>query len=95
MSAGSPGQRLHEPLIQHGQADLAPVQVDELWVKVVGGSVWLVPVLAVQCRCRWAVGSAAGTRWRWCAFGFARWIQHVVERSQAGSPQCEMGSPWL
>jgi len=38
--AGQHGQRVHEHLVQQGGVELGHVQADELWVKVVGGTVW-------------------------------------------------------
>ena len=48
--AGQHCQRLHEHLVQQGQVDLGQVQADELWVKVVGGKVWMAMALAVPFR---------------------------------------------
>jgi transposase-like protein len=48
--AGQHGQRLHEHLVQRGQVDLQHVQADELWVKTVGGRVWMAMAMAVPSR---------------------------------------------
>ncbi len=48
--AGQHCQQVHEHLVQQGQVDLGHVQADELWVKVVGGTVWLAMALAVPSR---------------------------------------------
>lgn len=41
-------QRVHEQLVQQGQVDLAHVQADELWIKLVGRRVWMA--IAVPSR---------------------------------------------
>ena len=48
--AGAHCQRVHAHLVQQGQLDLGHVQADELWVKVVGGRVWMALALAVPSR---------------------------------------------
>ena len=48
--AGDHCQRVHEHVVQQGQVDLGHVQADELWVKVVGRTVWLAMALAVPSR---------------------------------------------
>ena len=45
--AGRHCQRVHEHLVEQGQVDLQHVQADELWVKQVGGKVWMALALAV------------------------------------------------
>jgi len=45
--AGAHCQQVHEQLVQHGQVDWQHVQADELWVKRVGGRVWMALALAV------------------------------------------------
>ncbi len=49
-TAGAHSQRVHGHLVQQGQLDLGHVQADELWVKVVGGKVWMALALAVPSR---------------------------------------------
>ena len=49
-SAGQHCQRVHEHLVERGQVDLQHVQADELWVKQVGGKVWMALALAVPSR---------------------------------------------
>ena len=49
-SAGRHCQRVHEHLVEQGQVDLQHVQADELWVKQVGGKVWMALALAVPSR---------------------------------------------
>src|SRR4051812_20807354 len=49
-SAGRHCQRVHEHLVEQGQIDLQHVQADELWVKQVGGKVWMALALAVPTR---------------------------------------------
>jgi transposase-like protein len=49
-SAGRHCQRIHEHLVEQGQIDLQHVQADELWVKQVGGKVWMALALAVPSR---------------------------------------------
>lgn len=44
--AGRHCQRIHEHLVEQGQVDLQHVQADELWVKQVGGKVWMALALA-------------------------------------------------
>ncbi|HEX9225294.1 MAG TPA: hypothetical protein VF885_01400 [Arthrobacter sp.] len=49
--AGRHCQRVREHLVeQQGQVDLQHVQADELWVKQVGGKVWMALALAVPTR---------------------------------------------
>jgi hypothetical protein len=48
--AGTHCQRVQAHLVQQGTLDLAHVQADELWVKVVGGQVWMALALAVPTR---------------------------------------------
>jgi transposase-like protein len=48
--AGRHCQRVHEHLVEQGQVDLRHVQADELWVKQVGGKVWMALALAVPSR---------------------------------------------
>ena len=48
--AGAHCQRVHEHLVEQGQLDLRHVQADELWVKQVGGKVWMALALAVPTR---------------------------------------------
>jgi transposase-like protein len=48
--AGAHCQRVHEHLVEQGQVDVGHVQADELWVKVVGGKVWMALALAVPSR---------------------------------------------
>ncbi len=48
--AGDHCQRVHEHVVEQGQVDLGHVQADELWVKVVGRTVWLAMALAVPSR---------------------------------------------
>ena len=48
--AGAHCQHVHVHLVQQGHLDLQHVQADELWVKVVGGKVWMALALAVPSR---------------------------------------------
>ncbi len=48
--AGAHCQQVHTQLVQQGQLDLGHVQADELWVKKVGGKVWMALALAVPTR---------------------------------------------
>jgi hypothetical protein len=50
LDAGRHCQRVHEHLVEQGQVDLQHVQADELWVKQVGGKVWMALALAVPSR---------------------------------------------
>jgi hypothetical protein len=50
LGAGAHCQRVHEHLVEQGQVDLQHVQADELWVKQVGGKVWMALALAVPSR---------------------------------------------
>ncbi len=50
LEAGRHCQRVHEHLVEQGQVDLQHVQADELWVKQVGGKVWMAMALAVPTR---------------------------------------------
>ena len=58
-SAGQQCQRVHEQLVEQGQLDLQHVQADELWVKQVGGEVWMA--LAVPTRL-WPGGVISASR---------------------------------
>ncbi len=59
--AGAHCQRVHEHLVEQGQVDLQHVQADELWVKQVGGKVWMALALAVPTRL-WLGGVISGSR---------------------------------
>lgn len=48
--AGQHCGNVHEHLVQQGQVDLQHVQADELWVKIVGGRVWMAMAMAVPTR---------------------------------------------
>jgi transposase-like protein len=48
--AGRHGQGLHGHLVQRGQVDLRHVQADELYVKTVGGRLWMAMAMAVPSR---------------------------------------------
>jgi len=50
LCAGQHCQQVHEHLVQQGTVELGHVQADELWVKVVGGKVWMALALAVPAR---------------------------------------------
>src|SRR3712207_8754358 len=60
-SAGAHCQQVHEHLVQQGQVDLQHVQADELWVKRVGGRVWMALALAVPARL-WLGGNISPQR---------------------------------
>jgi hypothetical protein len=60
-TAGQHCQRVHEHLVEQGQVDLRHVQADELWVKQVGGKVWMALALAVPTRL-WLGGAISGSR---------------------------------
>jgi transposase-like protein len=59
--AGQHCQRVHEHVVQSGQVELGHVQADELWVKVVGGKVWMALALAVPSRL-WLGGEVSAQR---------------------------------
>jgi hypothetical protein len=59
--AGQHCQRVHESLVEQGQLDLQHVQADELWVKQVGGKVWMALALAAPTRL-WLGGVISGSR---------------------------------
>jgi transposase-like protein len=59
--AGRHCQRIHEHLVEQGQVDLQHVQADELWVKQVGGKVWMALALAVPSRL-WLGGASSRHR---------------------------------
>ncbi len=59
--AGQHCQQVHEHLVQQGQIELGHVQADELWVKVVGRTVWLALALAVPSRL-WLGGAVSPHR---------------------------------
>jgi len=48
--AGQHCQRVHAHLVEQGQVDVQHVQADELWVKQVGGKVWMALALAAPTR---------------------------------------------
>lgn len=48
--AGSHCQAVHERRVQAGQVELEHVQADELWVKRVGGKLWLAMAVCVPSR---------------------------------------------
>ena len=73
--AGQHCQQMHEHLVEQGQVDLGHVQADELWVKVVGGTVWLALALAVPSRL-WLGGAISPQR-------DGTLIRRVVERVRA------------
>lgn len=50
ISAGQHCQKLHQHLVQQGGTELQHVQADELWVKLVGGRVWMAMAMAVPSR---------------------------------------------
>jgi transposase-like protein len=49
-AAGAHCQQVHTHLVQAGTLELGHVQADELWVKRVGGRVWMALALAVPSR---------------------------------------------
>jgi transposase-like protein len=61
VSAGQHCQRVHEHLVEQGQVDVQHVQADELWVKQVGGKVWMALALAVPTRL-WLGGAISRRR---------------------------------
>ncbi len=73
--AGQHCQQVHEHLVQQGQVDLGHVQADELWVKVVGGTVWLAMAVAVPSRL-WLGGAISPHR-------DGTLIRRLVERVRA------------
>ena len=73
--AGQHCQQVHEHLVEQGQVDLGHVQADELWVKLVGGTVWLAMALAVPSRL-WLGGAISPQR-------DGTLIRRVVERVRA------------
>lgn len=50
LSAGSHCRAVHERFVQSGQVELEHVQADELWIKRVGGKLWLAMALCVPSR---------------------------------------------
>lgn len=58
---GQHAQQLHAHLVLQGQLELAHVQADELWVKRVGGRLWMALALAVPSRL-WLGGVLSPTR---------------------------------
>jgi hypothetical protein len=61
VEAGRHCQRVHEHLVEQGQIDVQHVQADELWVKQVGGKVWMALALAVPTRL-WLGGAISRQR---------------------------------
>jgi transposase-like protein len=59
--AGEHCRQVHEATVQQGQVDLQHVQADELWVKRVGGRVWMALALAVPSRL-WLGGELSPSR---------------------------------
>jgi len=49
-AAGEHCQKVHEHLVEQGKVNLKHVQADELWVKIVGGRVWMAMAMAVPTR---------------------------------------------
>jgi transposase-like protein len=49
-TAGNHCQKVHEHLVLQGKVDLKHVQADEMWVKLVGGRVWMALAMAVPTR---------------------------------------------
>jgi transposase-like protein len=50
--AGQHCPRVHHHVVQQGRVDLQYVQADKLWVKLVGGRVWMGMAIAVPARLR-------------------------------------------
>jgi transposase-like protein/IS1 family transposase len=50
LGAGSHCRTVHERLVQSGSVELKHVQADELWIKRVGGKLWLAMAICVPCR---------------------------------------------
>src|SRR5215210_2149782 len=73
LEAGRHCQRVHEHVVEQGQVDLRHVQADELWVKQVGGKVWMALALAVPSRL-WLVDG----------FQLAQVIKHSAKRHVVG-----------
>ncbi len=73
--AGQHCQQVHEHLVEQGQVDLGHVQADELWVKVVGCTVWLAMAIAVPSRL-WLGGAISPHR-------DGALIRRLVERVRA------------
>lgn len=59
--AGGHARRLHAHLVQRGGVDLGHVQADELWVKTVGGRLWMAMAMAVPSRL-WLGGAISPRR---------------------------------
>src|SRR3954464_2275928 len=59
--AGAHSRQVHEHLVQQGDRDLQHVQADELWVKRVGGRVWMALALAVPSHL-WLGGAVSPQR---------------------------------
>jgi transposase-like protein len=80
--AGDHCQRVHEHLVEQGQVDLGHVQADELWVKLVGGTVWLAMALAVPSRL-WLGGAISPHR-------DGALIRRLVERVRACASRLDL-----
>lgn len=59
--AGSHCQAVHERLVQSGNVELEHVQADELWIKRVGGKLWLAMAVCVRSRL-WLGGALSEKR---------------------------------
>src|SRR5438067_10524250 len=77
--AGAHCQQVHAHLVQQGALDLGHVQADELWVKHVGGRVWMPLALAVPTRL-WLGGVVSAHRDR----ALIDALVHLVRAATAG-----------
>ncbi len=77
--AGAHSQQVHADLVQQGTLDLGHVQADELWVKYVGGRVWMALALAVPSRL-WLGGVVSPHRDR----ALIAALVHLVRAATAG-----------
>jgi hypothetical protein len=77
--AGAHCQRVHTHLVQQGQVDLQHVQADELWVKRVGGRVWMALALAVPSRL-WLGGSLSPQRDRALILALVQQVRACARR---------------
>jgi hypothetical protein len=77
--AGAHCQQVHAHLVQQGQVDVQHVQADELWVKRVGGRVWMALALAVPSRL-WLGGAISPQRDRALILALVQQVRACARR---------------
>jgi hypothetical protein len=77
--AGQHSQRFHQVKVQQGQVDVQHVQADELWVKMVGRTLWMAMALAVPSRL-WLGGVLSRRRDRKLLAAVVRMVRQCARR---------------